>query len=228
MPSGGLQVEYKPDKLFLTMLQTGPQTAFFFMQATLRDIGRTFVTDFKKRRMGRKTASSVGRRSGALARSLGSRTRGNHLGNLDLVIGFGPPAHPWSETAARYADIHETGGTIRMKSKFLAIPLNTTRAGKPKGGISSPRQLSGSWVQPPGPKSGPHTRWVVMTAAGPQFALVTQVTIPARLNFNKDWEKFRSKALQRLRKSATDLVQGLQRGTRTGRLRGAGGRFIAG
>jgi len=111
------------------------------------------------------------RRTGALARSIAGRTEGSGLDIVGLVgVSKGP--------AARYAAMLEGGGTIRMKSKRLAVPVGEalTPTGRPRypGG---PRTVPGLvMIKRPG-----RAPLLAMPMGGgqiePLFVLKTSVTI---------------------------------------------------
>jgi len=77
-----------------------------------------------------------------------------------------------------YAAIHEGGGVIHKKNKYLTIPL--TDSARDYGAREFPQELN---FIPAGPNTKPNVVGILAatTAAGvvPQYALASQVTIPA-------------------------------------------------
>lgn len=153
MPSGPIRLVWRPQRFLRTIAVLGPKRVTAEIRAGMRDVGREFVQKFAARRLrGRTGRDRVAVRTGALRRSFGFAVRGQRLSQLRLDAGFGPPAHPWSGGADRYARVHvgEPGDpptTITPKrGKFLAIPVGAglTRAGVAR--FRSPRDLPGRAV----------------------------------------------------------------------------------
>ena len=131
------------------------------------------------------------RQSGALARSITSRTFGTRTQDLLLTINIGE--------GLSYGRIQEEGGVVRPKGRFLAIPMDSirTRTGIPR--FRSPRdpRLAPTFVVKFGSKLyvakkfrsrgeaaavlGRGRKIFVGRTTVLLFALRTQVRIPARL-----------------------------------------------
>jgi phage gpG-like protein len=75
----------------------------------------------------------------------------------------------------KYAAIHERGGTIRAKGKFLAIPLPGAKSGVGSG--VSPRNYPKGELFPVTSKRG---NLILMSKSGPKFVLKRSVKIPKR------------------------------------------------
>jgi len=166
----------------------------------LENIGRAFELKVKFGRLeGGPTASKLGTRTGALKQSLGHKTlRSVELDQMKVHVGFGPPANPWAGAAGKYAPVHE--GLVPMpirpkRRKFLSIPVQRTAGGDVSGAVS-PTQLANARFVPWVFRTGPG--FLVFDGGLLRFLLVRQVTIPARLNFRKDWADFRPEAQARL------------------------------
>jgi len=120
-------------------------------------------------------------RTGDLRRSIKRETSGNTLSTLFSRV----------FSTSEYASIHEFGGTIIAKDKYVNVP------GGPYLNIPTPSNLSGSGIILKIPaqifaEDGGHMfkskagRWIVADGQGtPMFVLVKSVTIKPRLGMNK-------------------------------------------
>lgn len=114
-------------------------------------------------------------RTGALRRQLNFSVQGTTLETLSSAV--------WNTMI--YAPIQETGGTIRAKDKYLRVPggpylniplaPNKTAAGVTRRQAREVFSAGGFLIRS---RSG---KWLVMLNGEPQFVLVKQVEIPARL-----------------------------------------------
>lgn len=148
------------------------------------------------------------RRTGALARSIRTETTGTDLSTLSTSV-FSQ--NPGGDKSVVYAPVHELGDTIRAKDKYLRVPggpylnipldANKTAAGVTRRsartafaeGATLLRSKRGNWlvVDQRATKRG--------TKIVPLFALVKQVTIPARLGMRDTVSDFVPLMLERLR-----------------------------
>lgn len=182
-----------------------PQTLFRESRSIFRDVG------FKAQRAVVQSIANgpLYRRTGALARSIGTATTGNKIANLSMSV-FSQ--NPGGERAVVYAPIHETGGLIKARDKYLRVPggpylnipldSNKTAAGVTRQSARTVFREGGNLLR---------TRrggWLVVKnligAAGelrivPMFALVKQVRIPARLRMRETVSDFVPQMLERLR-----------------------------
>lgn len=216
----------RPEKFIRALVVDGPKAVRKAVIDTMRDLRREFVIDFQRTRL--RGRPGLKRRTGALARSFGGRVHiGKEIEDIALHVGFGPPVRPFVTGVEDYVNIHEFGGTIRAKGKFLAIPL--APKGRKTPPFLSPRELPGKpiFIRPragaakrEGPKALlPQDRpiffprksgqgWVVVFGGAPVFVLVRSVRIPKRLGFRAAVRKFRPKAARDLRNS---IVAGVRK-----------------
>lgn len=128
------------------------------------------------------------RRTGALARSIQTEVIGSDIGTLSASL-FS--ANPGGEKAVVYAPIHELGGTVKAKNKYMGVPggpyLNIPLpANKTAAGVT--RRSARTVFASGGTLARAGTRWFVIGKPTtkskrivPMFILVKQVVIPARL-----------------------------------------------
>lgn len=181
-----------------------------FPRRTHVEMNRAFINLSKAfaRRIGKERLAKPGRpgdgdsgdrlhrRTGSLARGLTSSVTGGTLQTLKATIG-------WTDSrSARIALVHERGATIRPKTKrFLAIPL--------------PAALTPAGVErQDGPRSYPEA-FIIRSKLGnliiarttgrggsiePLYALKSQVKIPPRLGFVREWQsrEWRTEVLRRM------------------------------
>lgn len=179
-------------RLVAKLFEQGPKKVERELDRVLVDIGRKFERHIVKNRLrGGTSSNSLGKRTGQLRNSFGSRALARGLDGT-VVVGFGPPATPWIGGAERYAAVHE--GLVDMpitpkRGKFLAIPVAENLTGSGVARISSPRGLADPAFVPWTFATGPG--FLVFEAEQLMFLLVLQVTIPARLNFREDWSRLK-------------------------------------
>ncbi len=115
-------------------------------------------------------------RTGLLRRSLKAKIEGSKLNSLRGSV----------STGVKYAPIHETGGTIRAKDKYLRVPggpylnipldANKTAAGVMRRNAGAVFGAGGYIIK------SKRANYIVMSNQGvPMFVLVKQVTLKARL-----------------------------------------------
>ena len=155
--------------------------------------------EMRSRLRGRSTGSNnLRRRTGALARSLRGSVNTGRVISGSSRIGRGAP----------HARIHEDGGKIRAKKRFLTIPMRAARtAAKVTRKGAELVQQGGKWQtrrKLPG-AAGRDTfiferrgrKFVAVERHGggalPVYLLRRQVTIPARLGFSKTFRGQRAK-----------------------------------
>ena len=155
------------------------RSATVAMRAATANAKRTVrggFTDYN----GSRGQAKLQNRSGNLRNSIKRETSGNTLSSLFSRL--------YSDSSN--ASIHEFGGTISAKNKYLRVP------GGPYLNIPTPGNLSGSGltVSSPGEvfASGGYIfkskagRWLVANKRGtPMFVLVKSITIKPRLGMNK-------------------------------------------
>lgn len=149
------------------------------MQPMIRNVFRKFGLAFRRVFVSKRLSggSGLGRRSGQLARSFGSRVI-ETAGLIKLVV----------FTDSKYALIQEKGGTIVPKrSKYLAIPVGPAVSGK-VAKFTSPRQVAG--LQFMQNKAG--NKFMGQVQGGKVvifFVLKKSVTIKPRMKFGDTFEK---------------------------------------
>lgn len=181
------QIEINSKELNKALLNQS-NVLFTGLRKTIEDEAKFFVGKFKIRKLGGPTTTPtrLRARSGDLRRSFFHKVSGNDLGNLRVLLGSLLRGKP-----LKYAKVHEEGGIIKGKPN-LAIPMGDalTPAGVPR--FTSPRNAGElSWIPRKNLKSpSPYTKGIFIKKkkgkAEPMFAIVSQVTIPARLGFRKD------------------------------------------
>lgn len=156
------------------------QAAVKAMRVATVNAKRTVQGNFTSYSSGSRGGSRLQNRTGDLRSSIRRETSGKNLADLFSRV-FSD-----DERAA----IHEFGGTITAKSKYMRVP------GGPYLNIPTPSNLSGSGatIMSPGEvfatggyifqsRSG---NWIVSTKGGtPMFALVKSVTLKPRLGMNE-------------------------------------------
>lgn len=189
--------------------------AFGEARKGLRTAGREFDVRFAAAHLrGTTGARNVGQRSGQLARSFGHSVKGDRIDRLHLDVGFGPPARPWvGRDVARYARTHLVGGGVGTihprKGKYLAIPIDRTRAGMARqssiadlgakiifvrraAGASSAKRFRApldptkAFAFPMRGRDG----WVVTYGGKPKFLLVRSVRVPERVPLHEAFKAY--------------------------------------
>jgi len=130
------------------------------MRRALNEIGFEHSNWMKRRRFvpyrGRSPRNKLQTRTGGLRRSIGHKTKGSNLGNLQVRMFVG----------AKHGHIHETGGTIRPKRRqWLTVP---TKAALTKGGALSGRYRIRTGWHAASTRAG-SSRGAYETDAGPTF-----------------------------------------------------------
>jgi hypothetical protein len=194
------------------VIAKAPEVAAKQLKAVMRDIGRNFTVKVQRERLaGETTANSLGKRSGAMARSMGFTVRGAKLSDLIAFMGFGPPSKPWFGGAEAYAHVHETGAVIEaVNQEFLAIPSgdNLTPAGL--ANVQSPRDLADPRFVPWHFSDG--EGFLVFDQALLMFVLKREVEIPPRLHFADDWENFQDDIMVMMRVGLTKMLKRIEKG----------------
>lgn len=179
-------------RLVRKLFDEGPKKVEKELDRVLVDIGRKFERHIVKNRLrGGPSARAVGKRTGQLRNSFGTRALARGLDGI-VVVGFGPPATAWTGGAERYAAVHE--GLVDMpiepkRGTYLAIPIAENLTGSGVARIQSPRDLADPEFVPWLFTTGPG--FLVFDADQLMFALVLQVRIPARLHFREDWARLK-------------------------------------
>jgi phage gpG-like protein len=145
---------------------------------TLGEYGHKFLELFTKARLsGRQGTVGLNRRTGSLARSFNTNLIQDQNSATVTV---------W--TTSPYARIHELGGDIKpVKKQWLTIPTDRMKTGAGAARAGSARDVVGLnfvMFQAGRPQLGKMEggRWVTY------FNLRKKVTIPARLEFQKQWK----------------------------------------
>lgn len=220
------------------MLREAGRSAFRHARRAFQDAGREFEGEFVDAHLrGTTGPHTLGSRSGGLRRSFGTTVRGDRLDRLAMAVGFGPPAHAWQKSAAIYAKTHIVGGdvgTIKPKrGKYLAIPLDRTKAGIRRG--LSLRELGAEivWVRrAPGALSKKRFRapldptkafafprkagagWVITYGGRALFVLVPSVTVPERLPLHEKLHAYLPRLVARLKSASMQAVKDAEGGGR--------------
>lgn len=173
-----IEVKFDSKKLE-TALQIMPGKIFTALKGAFREVGDTFLATMVNERLSGHSATSLGVRTGDLRRSFKKAVSGDNINDLTMFV----------FTTSKYAQIHETGGTIYPKNtKYLAIPLTAAMTSSGVSRYKSPRDIA--LVYGGRSKAGNiilRTPGMKGKAGIPMFVLVKSVTIPARLNMMATW-----------------------------------------
>lgn len=204
----------------LAILARGEPEVRKRLTAVLRDTGREFTRAYQREHLrGGPTATSVGRRTGNLAKSFDFRIHGTSLSDLGLVLGFGPPAvTAWPVGAEQYVKTHLEGREIRPKrGKFLAVPVGKGLTATGVARFASLRDLSDIEFVPHLFRSGMGYLAIQRPAGAKRGDLVAlllrKVTVPKRLDLEAAWLARGAPVLLKRMNTAMDgAVKGLQQG----------------
>lgn len=190
--------KFTPDE-FRAAMEKAPKRLFHEVSTRLTKRGREFVQRvFPRARLS--GGDGLNNRTGALRRSFDVVTKGRDLNSWHMA----------EFTTSPYAKIHEHGGQIRPKSKYLAIPLDAARTagGDTRGG---PRSFSNTFFAKS--KAG---NLILFQNRGskkkplPLFVMKKQVTLKPRLGFFEEWTAHQKKRIQDIAKGIDVALDGLE------------------
>jgi phage gpG-like protein len=162
------------------LVGTLPQWAYKGVRQALSD----YVFDVDRKMKQSLTGIDLNVRTGALRRSFGVTVSGSNLNDLSAS----------NYTDSKYAPIHQYGGTIRAKNKYLRVPggpylnipsnNNQTPSGVTRMSAGQVFAAGGHIVK----INAPRARYMVMLQGVAMYWLVKSVDIPKRMKFEETSE----------------------------------------
>lgn len=184
-----------------------PKTFYTEMHRALKLSGQDFEREMAKRTRGKTREDGLAKRTGALAKSISSKTTGEPPNIASLKMRA-------VSAGVKYAAIHEFGGVVRPKNaKHLTIPIddNLTATGDVR--YPSARELfrTGSNGRKPFTFKTDRAAYIVLPTEDDLkflWKLAKSVEIKPRLGFFDAWKKQAPQRRRRFRGALVAAVRG--------------------